>query len=78
MKTIKIFLFIVVATLLLTGLYSKMFNTDFQYVSATVGGKFTEVVLTGNCILILAFIFIIPLVLILKRRKPVKNNKPIA
>jgi hypothetical protein len=55
--------------LLVTGLSLKIFNTDLEYFSASTNGKYLEIIVTGNWLLIFAFLFSIPLLIILRRRK---------
>ena len=70
MKSLKIFLCIIIVLLLIVGMYSKVKKTEFGYTSVKEDAHgvnhITEFKLTGNMILSAAFILAIPLVVILK------------
>ena len=76
MKALKVFLIVLIILLLTAGLYSKFANTDFSYWRGDdVHGTTTNIILTGNEILLAAFILIIPLIMILKTKKADRQIK---
>jgi nitric oxide reductase large subunit len=69
MKALKLFLIVIIALLLIVGVYSKIANTDFGYWWGEEGRGVTSIVITGNEILSMALILMVPLVVILKKSK---------